>query len=134
MPKQREMGRLFSQQRPQTNMIPHENVLCSPGTETSGFQITVFSGTYRSTTRRCITRAALFQENVPGTFFKRNTSSKSNCDRNFHGQATLLVKFVDCCYVYIHTCSSLQNRKIDTISYPPIPTFISLSILDFAAL
>ena len=45
-----------------------------------------------------------------------------------------LVEIGDCCDVYIYTCSSLESRKIDTISYPPIPTFILLSILDFAAL
>ena len=44
------------------------------------------------------------------------------------------MKLVTVAAVYIYTCSSLESRKLDTISYPPIPTFILLSILEFAAI
>ena len=33
--------------------------------------------------------------------------------------------------VYIYMCSSVVYCEIDAFSYPPIPTFIWLSILDF---
>ena len=35
---------------------------------------------------RCITRAELFLKNVPSTIFQRDTSSESNCNRNFRGK------------------------------------------------
>ena len=81
----------------------------------------VVPSTYRSNTTRCITRVALFLKQCTRYFFQRDTSSESNCNRNFRGQPSgwNWLIFVMCTSTLV--CSSLQNYKIDTISYyPPI--------------
>ena len=78
---------------------------------------------------RCITRAALFFKNVPGTFF--NATHQVKAIAIGVSKANPLVKSVDCCDVYIYTCSSHDSRKIDTKRNPPIPTFIWVPILQF---
>ena len=61
---------------------PQEKNLCSLVLKLKVFYFRVFTGQ----TTRCITRAALFFKNVPGTFFQREASSESNCNRDCRGQ------------------------------------------------
>ena len=71
----------------------------------------------------------LFLKNVPGTFF--NATHHVKAIAIAVSEVSLLVETVDCCDVYIYTCSFPIYRQIDAIIYSPIPTFIWLSILDF---
>ena len=57
--------------------------------------------------------------------FQRDTSSEAVVIAIVEAEG---LKSVTVAAVYIYTCSSLESHKLDTISYPPIPTFISLSI------
>ena len=57
-------------------------------------------------TRRCITRAALFFKNVPGTFFQRDASGESNCNRSFRGQPAGQIDWL------------LLSSSLNTYSYP----------------
>ena len=82
---------------------------------------TIFLSTYRNTTIRCIMRAALYSKNCTRYFFQRDTSSESNYNRSCPGQPYDW-KLVDCCNVYIY----IQHVSF---RYPPIPTFIWVSIV-----
>ena len=62
--------------------LSQEKILCSLVLKLKVFNFRVLTGH----TTRCITRAALFFKNVPGTFFQRDASGKSNCNRSFRGQ------------------------------------------------
>ena len=93
-------------------------------------EIRCFSEYLQEHYTRCITRAALFFLNVPGTFF--NATHQVKAIAIGVSEANPLVEIDWLLSVYIYTCSFPIYRKKDTIIYSPIPTFIWLSISDFA--
>ena len=97
------------------------------GTETS-MELNFTISKYNNTVYHVHT--ALFYSISPQivpTFFQRNTSSESNYNRNFQGRPVGF-ESIDCSFLYIYTCPSLESHKIDTKSYSLIPTtFIWIS-------